>query len=96
MCWLVGSMITSASRWAFWVFGTIFALGVLIPLIGVLPTSAARKGRASRRLYGRLMCVCIITGLISPWAWVLIDGAHAVPIGAPPDLCVAALGACGA
>jgi len=80
LCWLTGSMITTASRWAFWVFGCIFAVGVLVPLIGVLPTSAARKGRASRRLYGRLMCICIITGLVSPWAWVLIDGAHAIPI----------------
>jgi len=79
LCWLAGSLITGAARWGFWVFGCVFAAGVLIPLVGVLPTSAARKGRASRRLYGRLMCITMLSGLIAPWAWVLVEGAHALP-----------------
>lgn len=100
------------------VFGLLFSLGVLIPMVGVLPTAAARcsapppdiclqafgtadldiawwvapcddpgvdvtilvcvarKGRSARRLYGRLMCVTLMVGVVYPWAWVLIDGSH--------------------
>ncbi|KAJ1483331.1 hypothetical protein T484DRAFT_1800769 [Baffinella frigidus] len=47
LCWLAGAFVTGASRWGFWVFGTAFSLGVFIPMVGVLPTAAARKGRAS-------------------------------------------------
>jgi len=79
LCWLAGAFVTGASRWGFWVFGTAFSLGVFIPMVGVLPTAAARKGRASRRLYGRLMCVTLIGLVISPWIWVLVDGSHALP-----------------
>mmetsp|Transcript_17802 Transcript_17802/g.44975 ORF Transcript_17802/g.44975 Transcript_17802/m.44975 type:complete len:555 (+) Transcript_17802:37-1701(+) len=79
LCWLSGACITKASRWGFWVFGMLFSLGVLIPMVGVLPTAAARKGRAARRLYGRLMCVTLVVGVLYPWAWVLVDGSHALP-----------------
>mmetsp|Transcript_23270 Transcript_23270/g.45169 ORF Transcript_23270/g.45169 Transcript_23270/m.45169 type:complete len:559 (+) Transcript_23270:48-1724(+) len=79
LCWMSGAFITKASRWGFWVFGLLFSLGVLIPLVGVLPTAAARKGRAARRLYGRLMCVTLVVGVLYPWAWVLVDGSHALP-----------------
>lgn len=79
LCFLSGAFITTPSRWGFWVFGLCFSLGVLIPMVGVLPTAAARKGRSSRRLYGRLMCVTLVSGVLYPWAWVLIDGSHALP-----------------
>jgi len=79
LCWLSGAFITKASRWGFWLFGMLFSLGVLIPMVGVLPTAAARKGRAARRLYGRLMCVTLVVGVLYPWAWVLVDGSHALP-----------------
>ena len=88
LCWLAGSFITGAARWAFWVFGSVFAAGVLIPLIGILPTAAARKGRGSRRLYGRLMCITMLSGLVAPWVWLMVEGAHALPPGAsllPPQ-----------
>jgi len=84
LCWLAGSFITGAARWAFWVFGSVFAAGVLIPLIGILPTAAARKGRGSRRLYGRLMCITMLSGLVAPWVWLMVEGAHALP----PDVAV--------
>ena len=42
LCWMCGAFITKPSRWGFWAFGLLFALGVLIPMIGVLPTAAAR------------------------------------------------------
>jgi hypothetical protein len=35
VCVCKGSFITSASRWAFWMFGSMFGAGVLVPLIGV-------------------------------------------------------------
>ena len=79
LCWGAGSFITGHSRWAFWLFGAIFAGGVVIPLIGVLPTAAAKKGNKARKLYGKLMCITVIVVVISPWVWVLVEGAHALP-----------------
>lgn len=79
LCWFAGAVITAPSRWGFWAFGVVFSVGVLVPMVGVLPTAAARRGRPVRRLYGRLMCLQLVTGLVYPWAWVLIDGAHALP-----------------
>lgn len=80
ICGLIGGLVPSEYKWAFYVFGCVAMLWVFWNLLSGIKSAEQVGGSKHRRNYLILISWILVLWSIYPIAWGLCEGANVIPV----------------
>eukprot|EP00274_Cyanoptyche_gloeocystis_P005613 CAMPEP_0196651550 /NCGR_PEP_ID=MMETSP1086-20130531/554_1 /TAXON_ID=77921 /ORGANISM="Cyanoptyche gloeocystis , Strain SAG4.97" /LENGTH=164 /DNA_ID=CAMNT_0041981615 /DNA_START=476 /DNA_END=970 /DNA_ORIENTATION=- len=82
LCWLLGGLSTSSTKWGWFGFGMAFFSFIYLFLIFPVRKSATEKSPEVERTYNILLLIICLTWIVYPVLWIIGQGVKAVSVNA--------------